>query len=75
MDGPDRPLAYLEIASLASSGDRSIAAQASSKVITPLPPSVHWTAVRFWSSSTFRGGVLALAHMAVRRRMEQHNAR
>lgn len=75
MDGPARPLAYREIASLASSGCMSIAAQASSKVITPLPPSVHLTAVCFCSSSIFRGGVLALAHMAVRSRMEQHSAR
>lgn len=74
MASPTSRLAYLPIASLASTGFMSTAAHASSKVITPTLPPVHLTAVSFWSISTFRGGVFALAAMAVRRRSEQHSA-
>jgi hypothetical protein len=69
------PLAYLPMASLASTGFISTAAQASSKVINPRPPPTQAAAVRFWSTSVFRGGHFALATMAVLRSRVQHSAR
>lgn len=63
------------MASRAWSGCKSRASQASSKVINPTLPVVHLIAVCFWSISTFRGGVFALAAIAVRSSSEQHNAR
>lgn len=72
---PGRPdLAYRRIASLARPGSMSMAAQQSSNVISPRPPSTQRMAVFFWSTSTFLGGVFALATMAVRRRIAQQSA-
>ena len=69
------PLAYDLIASLARPGSMPTAVQQSLNDSTPQSLSIHLAAVIFWSISTFRGGVFALATMAVRTKMAAHRAR